>query len=169
MAIPINNYREHYIDHQFPNICCNYEVLGNNVNTLLAYNCVAFAADDITKHYWPSAPGLGNYWPPNIKRVEDIQSFIALFASLNYIPCNLNELYEDGFEKVAIYVDETHKPTHVAKQCIGDNGCWRSKLAHRHVIKHTLGGLCGLFNRGSDYGNVALILKRPARIIRAMI
>ncbi|HXS35105.1 MAG TPA: hypothetical protein VN721_00280, partial [Flavipsychrobacter sp.] len=66
----------------------------------------------------------------------------------------------------AIYVDDNAIPTHVAKQCITDNGCWRSKLSGKHLIKHTLGGLSGLFPGKAEYGNVAIILKRKCQIVK---
>ena len=152
------------IKKQFPNIGNNYVFTSDPAG----YNCVAFAADNTLQWWWPSLVDSGCYWPENVPRQEDLPSFIACFKSLNYVPCGLNECKEEGYEKVAIYVDENHIPLHVAKQFPADpDGYWRSKLRDWHDVMHTLGGLSGIFSGMSfaNYGNVAIILKRPARIV----
>lgn len=152
-----------WVEKKFPNICKNYR----HKDGPAGYNCVAFAADDTLRWWWP-ANELGYYWPPNVPVQEDLPSFIACFKSLNYEECGLNEFLENGFEKVAIYVDGNNIPKHVAKQFVYDNGYWRSKLADADCISHTLGGLSGLFNgmQYANYGNVAIILRRKANVIQ---
>lgn len=73
---------------------------------------------------------------------------------MGYALCK-NAGYEDGFEKIAIYVDSNGKPTHVARQL--SSGHWTSKLGKLEDIEHkTLESLSG-----SQYGTVAVIMKRP--------
>jgi hypothetical protein len=55
---------------------------------------------------------------------ETVDSFILAFGILGYSPCDDGTL-EEGFEKVAIYVDESETPTHMAKQL--PSGMWTSK------------------------------------------
>jgi hypothetical protein len=119
------------------------------------YNCIAWAADDDGTWWWPDNFSLG-YWPSDVPREETLDSFIRLFESSGYSPCNSSSL-EDGFEKIALFVDLQGKPTHAAKQLSG--GKWTSKLGQLEDIEHdTLEGLSG-----SRYGSVSFIMKRPSR------
>ena len=62
--------------------------------------------------------------------------------------------YEEGFEKVAIYIDTHGKPTHAARQL--SSGIWTSKLGQLEDIEHSkLDDITG-----SQYGSVGVILKR---------
>jgi hypothetical protein len=149
-----------WVRNKFPNICENYSKVGEPAG----YNCVAFAADDYLRWWWPS-PDF--YWPPSIPRQETVDSFVKCFQTLNYVPCGLNEKQENGTEKIAIFVDENGTPTHVSKQLPSENGMWRSKLNHLDCIRHTLGGISGIFEgmKYANYGNIAIILKRTQSIL----
>lgn len=119
------------------------------------YNCVAWAAKDETRTWWPWS---SYYWPSNIPRVETVLAFTQAFATLGYQPCEHGEL-EERYEKVAIYVDEMMTPTHMARQL--DNGQWTSKLGDWDDITHDLDGLTGPANElGVPYGQVVRYLKR---------
>ena len=113
------------------------------------YNCIAWAAGDTERWWWPTP---SSYWPPGVSLEETIESFIQAFVTLGFVPTDRDQL-EPGFEKIAIYVDNTGKPTHVARQL--HNGFWTSKLGHSVDIEHTLLGLTN-----SSYGSVAQVLKR---------
>ena len=95
------------------------------------------------------------YWPPEVPRVLTIESFIKAYSTLGYSVCK-DEEYEDGFEKIAIYVDPNGVPTHAARQV--NSKRWTSKLGEAEDIEHnTLDGL-----KGQQYGyTIAVILKRP--------
>lgn len=121
----------------------------------IEYNCIAWAAGDIEKWWWPDSQNLG-YWPPEVHRNESIEAFIMAFQNMGYVLCPNTE-YEEGLEKIAIYVDSNGKPTHAAKQL--DSGSWTSKLGKLEDIKHTLDGL-----GGSGYGSIAVVMKRPKRV-----
>jgi len=119
------------------------------------YNCIAWAAGDDGTWWWPDNFSLG-YWPSDVPREETLESFIGLFESSDYIPCNSSSL-EDGFEKIALFVDLQGRPTHAAKQL--SSGKWTSKLGQLEDIEHdTLEGLSGPI-----YGSVSVIMKRPSR------
>ncbi len=68
------------------------------------------------------------------------------------MPCEQSE-FEQGFEKIAIYVNNMGKPTHAARQL--PSGYWTSKLGRWIDIEHTLAGLTE-----SEYGSVAQVLRR---------
>lgn len=143
--------RDHFIEQAFPAIGDNYQIASTkDVN----YNCIAFAADDNTKWWWP-----GRYWPPGIPERIDLDSFIVCYKSLGYKECGLNGKFENGYEKIAIFVDSNGLPTHAAKQDSFSKGLWKSKLGEYKDIEHTIKGISGNFNQYS-YGNVAIILKR---------
>jgi hypothetical protein len=116
------------------------------------YNCIAWAAGDSERWWWPVA-GSFAYWPPNIPLQESLDAFIKAFGSIGFTPCG-NANIEQGYEKIALYVDSNGKPTHAARQL--PNGRWTSKLGKIEDIEHELDGLTG-----SVYGTVAQILKRP--------
>lgn len=114
------------------------------------YNCIAWAADDDRRLWWPGAPPIG-YWPPGIADEPTVAAFEALFGQLGYAPCETGEL-EEGFEKIAIYSKEG-EVTHAARQLA--SGSWTSKLGRNIDIEHTLRGL-----QGPTYGEVVRFLKR---------
>ena len=75
-------------------------------------------------------------------------------------PCE-NGDHEEGFEKIALYVNKAGKVTHAARQL--DSGKWTSKLGNLEDIEHA--SLRSLEDAGTnltDYGSVAGFLKRPA-------
>lgn len=115
------------------------------------YNCIACAAGDTERWWWPSRY---SYWPEGLPRVRTLESFIHAFQTLGYEPDDDGRL-ELGYEKVAIYVDEYGRPTHAAKQ--KESGIWVSKLGECEDIEYeTLEGL-----EDSSYGHVAQILRKP--------
>ncbi|MBU4421077.1 MAG: hypothetical protein KKH84_08760 [Proteobacteria bacterium] len=115
------------------------------------YNCIAWAADDTESVWWPDRLYIG-YWPAGIPRAETLEGFIEAFATLGFTQCDAAE-YEKGFEKVAIYVDTSGKPTHAARQL--SSGLWTSKLGNLQDIEHDIDGVSG-----DLYGSVAVIMKR---------
>ncbi|OFX20735.1 MAG: hypothetical protein A2033_03345 [Bacteroidetes bacterium GWA2_31_9] len=144
--------RDKHIEKAFPKISHNYKITSPIDNK---YNCIAFAAGDNSKYWWPAK----FYWPDEITATEDLNSFIACFKLLGYAKCEMNSDFEPGYEKVAIYIDPDGKPTHAAKQFADGNGLWKSKLGSYKDIEHTLDGLSGWSSYGS-YGHIAIILKR---------
>jgi len=61
------------------------------------YNCIAWAAEDEERFWWP-AP-LGPYfWPPGVAREATLVAFIEVFRSMGYETCESDER-EAGFGK----------------------------------------------------------------------
>lgn len=116
------------------------------------YNCIAWAVGEDNVWWWPDPMGQG-FWPGLVPRQETVDAFTRLFEILGYTRSDTTEL-EPGFEKIAIYVDDTGTPKHAARQL--PNGEWTSKLGRLEDIEHTT--LEGLTS--SQYGSVRLILKR---------
>lgn len=117
------------------------------------YNCIAWAANDATRWWWPD-PDPDNdavYWPPNVPIEEAAHAFAAAFATLGYAACS-GEVFEPGFEKVALFAIGS-VPTHAARQL--PNGRWTSKLGRSEDIEHELNAVSG-----AAYGAVVLFLKR---------
>lgn len=116
------------------------------------YNCIAWAALDTTRWWWPSPDA---YWPAEAPQAETVESFIVAFRRLGFEPCDLSEALEAGVEKVAIYAKADGRPTHMARQT--ETGEWTSKLGEGCDIEHhSLNGV-----EGVTYGRVVQMLKRP--------
>jgi hypothetical protein len=113
------------------------------------YNCVAHAAAQSNKWWWPT----GRYfWPPGVRRAESIEAFISAFRTLGYTPCDDGDLQED-LEKVAIYA-KNGRPTHVARQL--GSGRWTSKLGEQIDIEHaTVAAVAG-----NQYGQPVCFMQR---------
>jgi hypothetical protein len=114
-----------------------------------AYNCVAWAAHD-DGSWWGTQEF--DYWPANVPREYTVEAYTAAFATLGYALCE-DGSREDGFEKIAIFVDERGEPQHVARQ--QSSGVWTSKLGKWEDIDHELLGL-----EGDRYGRAHLFMKR---------
>ena len=116
-----------------------------------SYNCVAWAADDTTK-WWEPDPLKLYYWPPGIAREYSLSAYESVYKMIGYDKCNIDESYESGFLKVALFA-KSNCPTHASKQV--DSEGWTSKLGGNVDIEHPLRGL-----EGSEYGTIASILKK---------
>lgn len=143
-----------YYDHYFPAL----KGRGRQTSDPEYYNCIAYAADDLQRKWWPDSfpPGSRDYWPLPVNNPPDerIEIFLEGFATLGYLPCEDGK-FVPGFEKVAFYADGGIV-RHAAKQ--QPDGTWRSKLGPDEDIEHPLDGLEGWF-----YGYVAAYLKRPCQ------
>ena len=93
------------------------------------YNCIAYAAGDTAKWWWPD--GI-NYWPTWATLDNRIESLNEAFAGLGYEQCQ-NSDAEEGYQKVALY-EVGGKFLHAAVQM--PNGLWRSKMGQGPVIEH---------------------------------
>lgn len=136
----------------FPNLAASGYVLKSKQTE--EYNCIAWAAGDEEKWWWPSLDPDLSYWPPGVRRERSLQCFIEAYETLGYEVCETPVL-EEGFEKVAIYVNDKGLPTHAARQL--PNGVWASKLGELEDIWHM--SLSGV--EGKDYGTASTTLKRP--------
>lgn len=114
----------------------------------LSYNCIAWAASDNERWWWPSRQA---YWPPGARLDVSVEAFVEAYASIGYARCGHGD-HEDGFEKVALYAIDG-RVQHAARQV--RPGVWMSKLGEAHDIEHELEGVVG-----STYGVVAAFLRR---------
>ena len=143
-----------FIETQFPLVKnAGYKITSpEDVN----YNCIAWAAgrNDIFINPHPDY-----FWPSNLPYSVRLSVFIKLYKAYGYTPC-VDNSYEEGFEKIAIYVTEnTDIVTHTARQL--ESGKWTSKLGEYKDIEHALEGLTK-----SSYGEVAVIMIRKKNNIR---
>lgn len=112
-----------------------------------AYNCIAWAADDNKKFWWP----IDGYWPDGAPREETLEAFKTAFATLGYEDCN-NVAFEKGFEKIAIY-SKDGRPQHAARQL--GTGRWTSKAGQWVDFSHKVMAI-----EGNQYGTRVAVMKR---------
>lgn len=138
-----------YIEAVFPKIKDAGYKIASPEDT--RYNCIAWAAgrDDIFIN-----PDPDYFWPSHLPYSTKLDIIIKLYESYGFIISDSQE-YEEGFEKIAIYVAQnTDNVTHAARQIDADK--WTSKLGPYKDIEHrTIESLTG-----SMYGTVARIMKR---------
>ncbi|MEH2242059.1 DUF7689 domain-containing protein [Nostoc sp.] len=145
------SYVKSFIERDYPNLVTHGYKLTSPDTT--EYNCVAWAAENAQNWWWPDTQ-YEEYWPPGVPREETLEAFQQAFATLGYEICQ-NDVLEEGFQKIAIYVDSNKVPRHVARQL--PNGQWTSKLGQDEDIEHNnLQGLTGQ----PGYGEIACIMKR---------
>jgi hypothetical protein len=119
------------------------------------YNCVAWAAGETDRPWWPIPyPSAPYYWPESDKD-ELLEDFISGFGTLGYISCDSGNL-EEGYEKIAIYINEESEISHMARQL--NTGLWTSKCGNFEDIQHNLEDLEGA--HGYGYGEVCHFMKR---------
>lgn len=117
------------------------------------YNCIAWAAGDSRRWWWPFPKIPPYYWPVNAATSAALGVFVATFMELGYSRCEDGEL-ERGFEKIAFYADAQGQVTHAARQLT--DGRWTSKLGREEDIEHESPEAV----EGPVYGRVVAFMKR---------
>ncbi len=120
------------------------------------YNCLAWAAAETFRNWWPDPLGVG-YWPPTVPREVTTAAFIRAFGTRGFRLC-FDGTLEAGIEKIGIYGQGTpgaEIPTHAALQL--EDGEWTSKLGPFEDVKHTTPNAVD----GPVYGHVICYLSRP--------
>lgn len=141
------------IEHHFPDVAdWGYEVTSD---ITCGYNCIAWAAGDDTRQWWPSPEDGSAYWPDEAPRTLSMDAFEAAYATLGYAVCE-GEEHEIGFEKIALFANSSGEPTHAARQLDGND--WTSKVGRLQDIRHPLRAL-----EGESYGRVVRVMKRRLR------
>jgi hypothetical protein len=136
------------LEHLFPDLQdWGYEVTSD---ITYEYNCIAWAARDDTRLWWPSEEGTG-YWPPGAPRDVTVEAFVAAYGILGFVACE-DDTYEPAYEKIAIFANDAGEPTHAARQVDADR--WTSKMGPYHDILHPLKAV-----EGSHYGRVVRYMK----------
>ena len=142
----------------FPNVLpTNFKCCSDRTNHLPGggYNCIAWAAGKTDKWWWPIEGDPDVYWPIAIDPHDPVTlpQFIKAFESLGYSVCR-DGRSENGFEKVAIYVDQDGEPQHAARMLT--TGVWTSKMGEGEDIEHSAPGVV----EGAIYGAAKAYLKR---------
>src|SRR5260221_9996185 len=97
------------------------------------YNCFAWASHDALK-WWSPLPICGYFWPAQVPRNTTLSAFVELYKHEGeFVPCE-NGALEEGFEKVALYMNAAGNITHAARQKA--SGVWASKLGTMEDIEH---------------------------------
>ena len=120
------------------------------------YNCIAWAAGDVLRNWWPDPLGIG-YWPPGVPRSVTTQVFLAAYGTFGFKLC-FDGVLEPGVEKLALFGKGSagnEVPTHAALQL--ESGEWTSKLGRFEDVKHSLVEAVA----GPVYGTVICYLARP--------
>jgi len=118
------------------------------------YNCIAYAAGDLSRKWDPSmVPLPGYYWPPGADRGDGPDSLRSAFEKVGFELCTSPDL-EPNYDKVALYIDKDGLWSHAAKQREG--GDWSSKLGNSEDIAHKSPHCFD----GSIYGNVCYYMRR---------
>lgn len=120
------------------------------------YNCIAWAVGKKDAWWWPKKQ-FGYYWPKGLPyeplNKETVENFVKAFETEGFKRCDNHKL-ENGFEKVAIYVNNLNVPKHAARSL--PNGTWTSKMGDDEDIEHdTLEVL-----EGRGFGKAKVFLKR---------
>ena len=113
------------------------------------YNCIAYAAGDASRWWWPDGV---SYWPPWAPPTDSIASLTAVFSGQGCEPCNASSA-EPGYQKIALY-ESDGKMQHAALQT--PNGRWRSKMGQGPLIEHHNPDSLS----GGPYGQAAIIMRK---------
>jgi hypothetical protein len=149
MPRPETSARE-WIEDTFPNLRGSEWTIASCYQP--GYNCIAWAGHDDADRWEPH----GAFWLADIARNTKPATMVQLFQALGYEVCDTHEL-EEGFEKVAIYLDDTRYDfRHVARQV--ESGRWASKLGSWEDIEHP--SLAGLEGAPPAYGTARIFLRR---------
>ena len=87
------------------------------------YNCIAWAAED-DKRWWEPDIWRIYYWPRKAPRLMTLDAYIKAYETIGYIVCQDGN-WEDGYIKIALFVDDQNIPTHAARLLSNDR--WTSK------------------------------------------
>ena len=121
------------------------------------YNCIAFAAGDEDRWWWPLPKSPMYYWPPDVPRELSVEAFVAAFESIGYQVCP-DGRPEMDHDKIVLYVNDG-APTHAARLNAGSS-VWLSKLGELYDIEHNsaidVGGVSV-----ADYGDPHTYMIRP--------
>ena len=117
-----------------------------------SYNCVAWAAGDKTRIWWPE-PAPEYYWPEGAVRIPSKEGFVSAFALFGYAECGLLEHPNPAEYEVIAFYQKGDEVRHVALQLVG--GEWSSKMGPAMDMSHELSEL---YSPG--YGGLGWKMKR---------
>jgi hypothetical protein len=165
-----------HLEQVFPKLsAAGYEKTSEQTGTPLdpgAYNCIAWAAEDVHHGYWWPTPN--GTWPLWVKRETTVPCFVKAFRCLGYVRAK-HSRREFGYHKVALFAIHTSRgptplpntdrdfrdwePTHMARQLPDET--WTSKCGGNEDIRHfTIDALESYGKRLDAYGCAILYMKR---------
>ena len=115
------------------------------------YNCIAWAYG--RSDVWCEPDAWGQFFWPISRREYSLDAFMELFSSIGYSSCT-DASKENGFLKIALYVNNEGMPTHAARQL--STGKWTSKLGKEYDIEHDSPEVLN----GQAYGTAKIFMKR---------
>ena len=134
----------------FPNITNqNYVHTSRRTTT---YNCIAWAAG-INDQWWQPDPYYAYYWPEGVPRESTLAAYEAAYRTVGFEVCK-DGTYEEGYEKIVIYIDASNVPQHAAR--LLDESTWTSKLGPFIDISHDTPEVL----EGPSYGTASVYMKR---------
>ena len=125
-----------------------------------SYNCIAWAAGENWRRWWPPEPSGSTqtaFWPENVEPSCSKQAFIDAYRKIGYSPCENGDL-EEGIEKIALFSNEDIGVDEITHACLQlPTGKWTSKLGTlgkdiEHESPEDLAG--------GEYGSVVCFLSR---------
>ena len=133
----------------FPNLSGeNFQIVGVCTEQ---YNCIAYAAGDTTRRWWPN--GI-DYWPSWATGNNRMESLMEALAGLGYEKCADGKV-EDGYQKIVLYGFQGSFE-HAAVQM--PNGRWHSKMGQGPQIEHHSPESLS----GGPYGDAMIYMRRSA-------
>ena len=134
-------------------MCVDIDVTSQKTND---YNCFAWAAGESDSWWYPS---LDDFWPEGVAEIETISAFVEAFQTVDFEICE-DEIFEDGFEKIAIYANDYGQPKHAARQ-INDR-LWTSKIGLWEDVQHeyVTNLIIDINGKTIDYGKAVVFMKR---------
>ena len=60
------------------------------------YNCIAWAAGDTARWWWPGGDATLEFWPASVARDETLDAFRDAFASLGYAVCEGQDVQNEN-------------------------------------------------------------------------
>ncbi len=131
----------------FPNLArAGFEIVAQ---PSARYNCIAYAAGDTSRWWWPDGV---SYWPAWAPLTDSIASLTAVFSGQGYKLCDDGGVAA-GCQKAALY-ESDGKMQHAALQM--PNGRWRSKMGKGPLIEHHSPDSLS----GGIYGHAAITMQR---------
>ena len=135
----------------FPGIAGKFRKTSSNDAN---YNCLTWALGRSDIWLSPVVRIPPYSWPPGIPEEWSVAAIREIFVREGYTEETDSVELEDGWEKVAFFIENNGDPTHFSRQL--PNGKWTSKLGGLIDIEHN--NLKCL--EGPHYGRQGLILKR---------
>lgn len=128
----------------------------------IEYNCFAWAANET--RWWGFDEQNQDFWPDDVPKEETLEAYIQIYSQLGYEVCDSGSP-EEGYQKIAIYVEDDETPSHAARYN-QKTGKWASKLGTFQDVEHELAERLIIKNpqiynnKKLDYGRVAKFMRR---------